>query len=125
MIMNSYAQAESINSKINFNTEYRTDWAQYNTPEFWCEAGKYGDCEDYALAKRNALLKSGWSMSDVNFVVCVTETGEGHGVLLVKTDKGNYILDNRYDWPMLPKSLPYTWKSILCDGKWSELQGFV
>ena len=33
-----------------------------------------------------------------------------------------YILDNRYDWPMTPKSLPYKWdKALREDGKWYEL----
>jgi len=123
--VNSYAIAERINFQVNSNTEYRTDLVQYGVPEFWVIADEFGDCEDYALAKRNALLKAGWPVSDVNFVTCVTETGEGHGVLLVKTDKGNYILDNRYEWPMLPNSLPYKWESILCDGKWRELHVFV
>lgn len=123
--MSSYQLAERINFQVNSNTEYRTDLVQYGVPEFWVIADKYGDCEDYALAKRNALLKAGWPVSDVNFVTCVTETGEGHGVLLVKTDKGNYILDNRHAWPKLPNDLPYTWRTILCDGVWRELHGFA
>lgn len=123
--MRDYNIAESINARVNFNTQYRTDLMQYGVPEFWIQAGKYGDCEDYALAKRNALLSKGFAIADVNLVVCITETGDGHCVLLVKTDKGNYILDNRYEWPMLPNSLPYKWDSILCNGKWRELQGFV
>ena len=33
-------------------------------------AGKYGDCEDYALAKRSALLQAGWPKDKL--VVLVT-----------------------------------------------------
>ena len=123
--MNSYSLAERINSQVNASVTYKTDLEQYFTPEHWVEATTFGDCEDYALLKRHALVQLGWSLDDVNLIACVTETGEGHCVLLVKTDKGNYILDNRYEWPMLPKSLPYSWESILCDGKWRELQGFA
>ena len=49
---NSYDLAETIHSKVNLNTEYRTDLKQYGVPEFWEMAGKFGDCEDYALSKR-------------------------------------------------------------------------
>ena len=41
------------------------------------------------------------------------EPGVYHCVLLVDTDKGFYILDNRYVWPMTPKSLPYKWDKAL------------
>lgn len=124
-MVNDYSLALKIHQKVNSDTEYRTDLVQYGVPEFWVQAGKYGDCEDYALAKRHALVRLGWSLDDVNLIACVTETGEGHCVLLVKTDNGNYILDNRYEWPMLPNSLPYKWDSILCNGVWRELQGFA
>lgn len=121
---NSYDLAESIHRKVNFDTEYRTDLKQYGVPEFWTVAGKFGDCEDYALAKRQALLQRGWPNDRLGLVICKTETGEGHCVLLVMTDKGNYILDNRYEWPMLPNDLPYKWESMLCAGKCTALHGF-
>ena len=62
-------------------------------------AGKYGDCEDYALAKRNALLNAGWPKDKLGLCVCYTQSGEGHCVLWVDTDKGSFILDNNYDFP--------------------------
>lgn len=46
-----------------------------------------------------------------------------HAVLLCNTSKGWFVLDNRYTWPMSPKSLPYHWDKALdeVDGKWYEL----
>ena len=41
-------------------------------------AGKFGDCEDYALAKRNALLQAGWDKDKLGLCVCYTQSGEGH-----------------------------------------------
>ena len=46
----------------------KSDLEQFDTPEFWVKAGQYGDCEDYALAKRNALLNAGWPKTNS---VCV------------------------------------------------------
>ena len=89
---NSYDLAETIHSKVNLNTEYRTDLKQYGVPEFWAMAGKFGDCEDYALAKRNALLNAGWSKDKLG--LCV------------------YIVTGK------PSELPYKWESMLCAGVW-------
>ena len=122
---NSYDLAESIHQKVNFNTEYRTDLKQYGVPEFWTMAGKFGDCEDYALSKRNALLNAGWSKDKLGLCVCYTASNEGHCVLWVGTDKGSFILDNNYDFPVKPSELPYKWESMLCAGVWQELHGFA
>lgn len=120
--MNNYNVAQRINSQVNASVTYKTDLAQFEVPEFWQEAGKFGDCEDYALLKRALLLEQGWSSDKLNLCCCWVETGGYHCVLLVDTDKGFYILDNRYAWPMTPKSLPYKWdKALREDGKWYEL----
>ena len=121
----SYTLAESIHRKVNFNTEYRTDLKQYGVPEFWTMAGKFGDCEDYALSKRNALLNAGWSKDKLGLCVCYTASNEGHCVLWVDTDKGSFILDNNYAFPMKPSELPYEWESMLCNGEWVQLNGFA
>ena len=122
---NSYDLAETIHSKVNFNTEYRTDLKQYGVPEFWTMAGKFGDCEDYALSKRNALLNAGWSKDKLGLCVCYTASNEGHCVLWVGTDKGSFILDNNYDFPVKPSELPYKCESMLCDRVWRQLHGFA
>ena len=121
--MNSYSIVESINRKVNASVSYMSDSEQFEVPEFWQEAGKFGDCEDYALLKRALLLEQGWSSDKLNLCCCWIETGGYHCVLLVDTNKGFYILDNRYAWPMPPKSLPYRWDKALdeVDGKWYEL----
>jgi len=54
--VNSYSIAERINSDVNASVSYKTDLEQYSTPEFWKEASAFGDCEDYALLKRQRLL---------------------------------------------------------------------
>ena len=122
--MNSYATAERVNSDVNSQVQYKTDFSQYGTPEFWTVANKFGDCEDYALAKRNALLNAGWPKDELCLCVCQA-FGSGHCCLWVDTDIGSFILDNNYDFPMKPSELPYRWESMLCDGVWQQLHGFV
>ena len=121
--MQSYSVAERINSKVNASVRYKTDLEQYATPEYWVEANTFGDCEDYALLKRQRLLEAGFARKDLNLACCWTETRDYHCVLLCRTDKGWFVLDNRYNWLMAPKSLTYHWDKALdeVDGKWYEL----
>lgn len=122
--MNTYAFALQVHNRVNSEKQYREDWLQYGVPDFWTPDGKYGDCEDYALAKRNALLQAGWDKDKLGLCVCYVN-GEGHCCLWVETDKGSFILDNNYAFPMKPSDLPYKWESMLCDGEWLQLQGFA
>ena len=45
--------------------------------------------------------------------VCYTQLGEGHCVLWVDTDKGPFILDNNYAFPVKPNELPYKWVYVM------------
>ena len=55
----------------------------------------YGDCEDYVLLKRRMLMQSGWPREALLVTAVRDEKDEGHAVLTVITDKGDYILDNQ------------------------------
>jgi len=98
---NSYKLAERINSDVNTSVTYKTDLEQYGKPEHWVEATTFGACEDYALLKRQVLLKSGFERKDLHLACCWDETGGYHCVLLCNTDNGWFVLDNRHnssDW---------------------------
>jgi predicted transglutaminase-like cysteine proteinase len=68
-----------------------------------------GDCNTYTMAKRKALIDLGWPSSSLLMAAAWTETHEAHLVLIVRTNAGDLVLDNRtpavVDW----KSLPYQW----------------
>ncbi len=57
----------------------------------------YGDCEDYQLVKRKLLVEAGFPRRALRMTVVIDELGEGHAVLMVRTDRGDYILDNKTD----------------------------
>ena len=122
---NSYKLAERINNTVNTSVTYKTDLEQYSKPDNWCLPSDFGDCEDYALLKRKLLLEQGWQNDKLGLCVCYTQSGEGHCVLWVDTDKGSFILDNNYAFPVKPSELPYRWESMLCDGVWQQLHGFA
>jgi len=120
---NSYKIASRINSDVNASVTYKTDLEQYATPENWVEANTLGDCEDYALLKRQRLLEAGFARKDLHLALCWDETEAYHCVLLCRTDKGWFVLDNRHPLPMIPKQCGYAWDKALdeVDGKWYVL----
>ena len=105
------------NRWVNGHVRYRTDMAGYRREEFWVTAERYGDCEDFALAKRKMLLEMGIPLEALMLATCRTELGEGHAVLLVATTNGVFVLDNRHKDPKPWKSLGYNWHSRQVPGQ--------
>lgn len=91
-------QLDRVNAKINSSTVYVPDADKYGVAERWEDAAKHGnegDCEDFAIAKRNALRAIGWPQASLDIAVCITEDGQKHAVLVARTDQGDFVLDNR------------------------------
>jgi predicted transglutaminase-like cysteine proteinase len=53
-----------------------------------------GDCEDFALLKRRMLLEEGFPREALLLTVVKQRNGDGHLVLTMRTDRGDYVLDN-------------------------------
>lgn len=89
---------ERINQAINKSIVPTTDMDHWGVVDRWDypSDGK-GDCEDYALEKRRLLLASGYPRQALLMTVVKDHAGEGHAVLTVKTDHGDYVLDNMVD----------------------------
>jgi predicted transglutaminase-like cysteine proteinase len=92
------AQLDQINRMINAAIEPVTDIDLYGVEELWTYPvdGK-GDCEDYVLEKRRQLIAAGWPRQALLITVVRDLKGDGHAVLTVVTDKGDYALDNQVD----------------------------
>jgi len=56
-----------------------------------------GDCEDIQLLKRKLLIEAGLPRRALRMTVVIDEQGTGHAVLMVRTDHGDFILDNKRD----------------------------
>lgn len=83
-----------VNNWVNETIQPLTDLEHWGVVERWSYPDDgYGDCEDYALLKRRMLIESGWPREALLLTV-VRGQEEGHAVLTVTTDKGDYVLDN-------------------------------
>jgi predicted transglutaminase-like cysteine proteinase len=94
-------ELDAINRHVNTIIEPVTDLDLYGVPEWWAipnlradGTGK-GDCEDYALLKRQILINRGWPVNSVLMTVVRDEKGDGHAVLTARTAQGDFILDNK------------------------------
>jgi predicted transglutaminase-like cysteine proteinase len=85
-----------VNKWVNDSIRPVTDLEHWGVVEKWSypDDGK-GDCEDYVLLKRRMLVEAGWPREALLITVVRDKKGEGHAVLTVKTDKGDFILDNQ------------------------------
>ena len=68
-----------------------------------------GDCEDYMLEKRRALRAAGVPAAALSPAVVVLPDGRWHAVLVVATDRGDYVLDNRHKKVLPWRELDYFW----------------
>lgn len=85
-----------VNAEVNTEIAAITDQDQWGQPEVWSypTTGK-GDCEDYVLEKRRRLAGMGFPLNSLLITVVRDLKGDGHAVLTVKTDRGDFILDNQ------------------------------
>lgn len=87
----------TVNRKVNTTIKPRTDMEHWGVVDRWdLPDDGYGDCEDYQLLKRKLLVeKHGLPRRALRMTVVIDEQGEGHAVLMVRTDQGDIILDNK------------------------------
>jgi predicted transglutaminase-like cysteine proteinase len=87
-----------INRAVNTNVKPMTDMDHWGVVERWNYPDDgYGDCEDYVLQKRKMLMQAGWPREALLITVVRDKNNDGHAVLTVKSDKGEYVLDNQTD----------------------------
>lgn len=87
------AQLRTINTSVNKTIRPVND-SDGPAGDVWEAGVAYGDCEDFALTKRRALISAGWPSSALRMAIGYTTRGEGHAVLVVSTSEGDLVLDN-------------------------------
>ena len=99
-----------VNRWVNHNIKPITDMDHYGMIQWW----RYPDdgsgaCHSYALLKRRMLMQSGWPREALLMTIVREDygRGDGHAVLTVKTDRGEFILDNLTDEIRLWSKTPY------------------
>ncbi len=125
LTQDSWKTILKINYHVNSSITPMTDMEIYGVEERWAYPKTAGDCEDYALLKRKMLIEAGFSPSDLLMTVVLQPNGDGHAVLTVRTDRGDFILDNMRNKVMLWADTEYTYlkrQSADNPARWVKLQ---
>ncbi len=80
---------ERINAQVNRAIRPQND----RGGDIWTVGASSGDCEDYVLSKRRALIRAGLPPSSLR-IAYVKAQGIDHAILVVKTDVSDLVLDN-------------------------------
>jgi predicted transglutaminase-like cysteine proteinase len=99
-----------VNKRANDNIKPMTDMDHYGMIQWW----RYPDdgagaCHSYALLKRRMLMQAGWPRTALLMTIVHETNGEGHAVLTVRTDRGEFILDNLSEKILLWSETPYSY----------------
>jgi predicted transglutaminase-like cysteine proteinase len=91
-------EIERVGKWVNAHVKPVPDMGHWGVIDKWdYPADGKGDCEDYALFKRKILIEKGFPRQALLMTVVKDEHHEGHAVLTVKTNAGEFVLDNMND----------------------------
>jgi predicted transglutaminase-like cysteine proteinase len=90
-----WADLIRVNNHVNATVDPVTDQDLYAVPERWDYPRGAGDCEDFVLLKKRYLEGLGFPAESLLITVVLDERGDGHALLTVATDRGDFVLDNR------------------------------
>jgi predicted transglutaminase-like cysteine proteinase len=115
-----------VNRQVNGAIKAKTDQDHWGVEDRWAFAEDgYGDCEDYQLVKRKRLVEAGFPRRALRMTVVIDEEGAGHAVMMVRTDRGDFVLDNKKNAVLPWHQTGYTYvKREGDDGStWASLGG--
>ncbi|TVR08361.1 MAG: transglutaminase [Salinarimonadaceae bacterium] len=102
----------SVNREVNAEITPMTDMELYGVADYWdFPHSGAGDCEDIQLLKRKRLADAGLPRRAMRMTVVIDELNEGHAVLMIRTDRGDFILDNKTDEVLAWHETPYVYVS--------------
>lgn len=119
-----WKRVQDINNDVNLAVRPLTDHEIWGVQEHWSYPGSVGDCEDYVLEKQRLLMQAGVSPGNLLITVVRQRNGDGHAVLTLRTDIGDFILDNLEPRVLPWKKTSYTYlkrQSSRHSGKWVSI----
>jgi predicted transglutaminase-like cysteine proteinase len=116
------ALINEVNAKVNHQLRWTADEVAYGRPDVWTlplapGGSGLGDCKDYVLEKRRALLAAGVPAQDLAIAIVRTAWGRTHSVLLVMTTSGELVLDSLSSWIRPWRDVHYAWLERQAPGR--------
>lgn len=118
---------DAVNRHVNGTVAARSDADHWGVTDRWdLPTDRLGDCEDFVLQKRKLLIENGLPRQALHVTVVYYGKNEGHAVLLVRTDRGDYVLDHLAEEIRPWCDTPYRYVKRQSDGDpdvWVSLYG--
>jgi predicted transglutaminase-like cysteine proteinase len=94
------AELADVDGAINRAITPRTDIEAFGVDNYWAlpltdGPRPEGNCKHYALEKRRRLVQDGVPANALSLAIVTTPADEVHAVLVISTDQGDLVLDNR------------------------------
>jgi predicted transglutaminase-like cysteine proteinase len=99
-------ELERVNRQVN---RMITVVTASSNEQRWDDETSIGNCVIFALTKRLRLLDLGYPSSALLLASAIVPSGEGHLVVIVVTDQGDFALDNLQDSLVRWDKLQYRW----------------
>ena len=114
---------DAVQREVNAALRPASDREAFGLAEHWTPVagvGGRGDCDDYALTKLHRLVRLGWPRDALRLTSATLPDAQEHLVLAVRTDRGDYVLDNLRPAPLPWTALPYRWvaQEVPGSGAW-------
>ena len=124
--------AQHVNADINTRLTYRTDLENWGRDEAWLlplsdNLSAYGDCEDFALEKRQRLIELGVPTERLALATGWSRATGYHAMLILRTDRGDFVLDNASRHVQPVNNTPYVWDRLQSGPNllaWTRIEGF-
>lgn len=116
-------ELRSINASVNGRI---TPMPDAPGEDHWTLGASRGDCDDYAVQKRKELQDRGWPSASLSLAAAYLPGNVGHLVLVVRTDRGEFVLDNLRDVILPADRVTYRWvarQSALHPMLWVKVNG--
>jgi predicted transglutaminase-like cysteine proteinase len=108
-----WADLRAVNGAVNTVALPISDEDLYGVSDYWSlplrQNGRLqGDCEDFVLEKKHRLVAMGYPADALSIGLVRTSWGQNHAVLIVGTDRGDFVLDILTDKVSLWSQTRYT-----------------
>ncbi len=102
-----WSHIQRLNAEVNGAFTRASDDTVYGKDEMWAYPDKAGDTEDFALVKKKRLKEYGVPYAALLLTVALKRNGDGHALLTIVTDKGDFVLDDESDEIRIWHEAPY------------------
>ena len=104
----SYAMLVAVQAEVRRRVMWKRDLDGYKIYDYWAEAGEtlsrgFGDAEDIAVVKIQALKAAGFNPRDLYISVGRDRTRGLDTLLIARANGRFYVLDDRAEQPMTPE----------------------